>query len=91
MRERQDVKLKKTKSVEPSDKEIWAENDEGQVGDSENIKETTHSVRREVKDTTVKRGDNCTYLGSEVEEDRLGLNFIKLQKQSYGLDRSTVM
>jgi len=35
-------------------------------------------VRRRVKDTTVKKGDLFTYLGSEIEEDRLGLNLIKL-------------
>lgn len=72
------MRNKKTKTVEPNDKEIWAENGQGQVDDSKHIKETAHIVRREVKDTTAKRGDNCTQLGSEVEEDRPGLNFIKL-------------
>ena len=36
------------------------------------------NVRREVKDTTVKKGDHFTYFGSEIEKDILGLNFIKL-------------
>jgi len=36
------------------------------------------NVRRKVKDTTVKKGDHFTYLGSEIEEERLGTNFIKL-------------
>jgi len=36
------------------------------------------NVRREVKDAIVKKGDHSTYLGSEIEEDRLRLNFIKL-------------
>lgn len=34
--------------------------------------------RREVTDTTVKRGDHFTYLGREIEEDSLGFNFTKL-------------
>ena len=29
------------------------------------------NVRREVKDTTVKKGDHFTYFGREIEEDSL--------------------
>ena len=36
------------------------------------------NVRREVKRTIVKEGDNFTYLGREIEENKVGLNFIKL-------------
>lgn len=43
------------------------------------ILRTLHiNVRREVKDTRVKKGDRFTYLGSEIEEDGLGMSFIKL-------------
>jgi hypothetical protein len=42
------------------------------------LKKLHFNVRREVKDTTVKIGDHFTYLGSEIKEDRLRMNFIKL-------------
>jgi hypothetical protein len=36
------------------------------------------NVRREVKDTTVKKRDRFTYFGSEIEKDGRGTSFIKL-------------
>jgi len=69
---------KNTKSVETNGKEIWAENGFGKLASVRILRKLNINVRRRVKDTTVKRGDHFTYLGSEIEEDGLGPNFIKL-------------